>query len=225
MQFLSNMKESKKEIAYRQIKEEIIRNNLQPGTLLAERRICELLNTSRTPVREALQQLIVEGLVEHIPGKGTFVSSITYEDINEIYDVREVLEGLACRLCALQIDDVTLQRMEELLVEFDDAVKIHDMELCLAKDFEFHDCIIDSANNGRLRQSMNFLIDQRKRMASVLRNEERAILAAKNHRDIFAALKDRDADGAENLMREHVRINKEYHLDIAYPSRTSRFWL
>ena len=74
---------TKKELAYR-----------ASGTFLIERELCKALNVSRTPIREALQQLATEGLVEFIPGKGAFVAGITYEDIIEVYDVREILEGL-----------------------------------------------------------------------------------------------------------------------------------
>ena len=96
---LPPVEKSKKQVAYEFIKEHIVSGDFPAGSLLVERQLCAMINTSRTPVREAIQQLTAEGLVESISAKGNVVSSIRYEDIARTYDVREYLESLAVRLC------------------------------------------------------------------------------------------------------------------------------
>ncbi len=83
------IRESKKDLAYEAIKEEIINHQLKPGTKLVERQLCDSLNISRTPIREALHQLAIDGLVSFQSGEGAVVSDITYEVISETYDVRK----------------------------------------------------------------------------------------------------------------------------------------
>ena len=89
----ASAEKSKKQLVYEYLKNQIITNELPPGTLLVERQLCTMLDASRTPIREAIQQLVSENLVTSIPTKGCFVSEVRYEDIAQLYDVREYLEN------------------------------------------------------------------------------------------------------------------------------------
>ena len=109
----NNEDKNKKELAYDYLKEMIVNGELKPGSLLVERQLCERLSTSRTPVREAIQKLSGEGLVETILSKGSFVKSITYEDISQIYDIREYLESLAVKLCCQNATNANIEALKK----------------------------------------------------------------------------------------------------------------
>lgn len=206
-------KKSKKQIAYERIKEEIIRNKLKPGALLIERQLCEALDTSRTPVREALQQLTSEGLVNFISGKGAFVSNVTYKDFIEIYTVREVLEGLACRLCTLLIVDEQIKLLENIYSDLKKSVDLKKSELFITGDVEFHRLIIENAQNNVLQNMMNIMQSQIQRITYYIEeDEERIIQSLEQHEIILKAIKDREEEKAEKAMREHIRDSKNYHI-------------
>ena len=106
---------SKKVIAYEALKKRIINNSLKPGNPLNERVLSEELRISKTPIREAFQQLEQEGFVENIPHKGSFVSTISVQDIREIFEVREILECAAARGSALKGEPDKLETMKRRL--------------------------------------------------------------------------------------------------------------
>lgn len=209
----NKLTKSKKQIAYERIKEEITNNRFKPGTLLVERQLCEALNISRTPVREALKQLINEGLVDFINGKGAFVTNVTYEDIIEIYTIREVLEGLACRLAAQLISDERIGELENIYKNLIEAVDSKELDLVIKEDLKFHNCIIESTGNHRLKNMIENMQDQIKRITYTISDDQhRKILSLKHHKGIFEAIRLRDADKAEQIMKVHIRNSKEYHI-------------
>jgi len=212
-----NKTKSKKEIVYNLIKDEIISCKLQPGTLLVERQLCESLDTSRTPVREALQRLAHDGFVDYITGKGATVSYVTYENVIEIYNLREVLEGLACRLCALLIDDDQLKILEGLFMQRLQSIQEKNYQEIILNDFEFHCCIINNARSERLKCLINNIQDQIKRITYYGKgNEEEIAKATILHQKIFEAIQSKDAKSAEILMKEHVADSKQGHLTRMY---------
>lgn len=207
-------KKSKKQIVYERIKKEIIHNKLKPGALLVERQLCEALDTSRTPVREALQQLTNEGLVDFISGKGAFVSDVTYEDFIEIYTVREVLEGLACRLCTLLITEEQTELLENIYLNLENAVNSKKVELFIPGDVEFHKCIIDNAKNTKLQNMMSIMQNQIQRITYYIKEDEKRIIQSlEQHKIILEVVKERDEEKAEKAMRDHIRDSKNYHIE------------
>lgn len=102
-----------REIVFERLRKAIIDGNLEPGDRLVETFIAENMGVSRTPVREAFRQLEIEGLAENIPRKGTIVKGISKEDIIEIYQIREVLEGLAFRLTCSRISEEQIVELKE----------------------------------------------------------------------------------------------------------------
>ena len=205
---------SKKQLAYEAIKEEIINNRIKPGTILVERQLCEALNTSRTPIREALQKLTNEGLVDFNPGKGAFVSDITYLDLIEIYHIREVLEGLAASMCAKNIDAFQVKALEENLASQHQAVVSGDSERFIQKDMEFHDIIVEIAGNKRLKLFISNMRDQIKRITYLIRDDKHRLDdSLEQHNQIFKALKAKDLKQAENAMKSHMKNSIEYHID------------
>ncbi|MCD8001027.1 MAG: GntR family transcriptional regulator, partial [Oscillospiraceae bacterium] len=117
---------SKKQTAYNRIKDMILNNHLKPGDSIVEREICESLGVSRTPVRAAFAELAEEGLVEIIPGRGVFVSRIRFEDMIEIYDIREALECMSVKLLTERITEPDLTALNE---------NVHRMQRTTGSDF------------------------------------------------------------------------------------------
>ncbi|MGX8702275.1 GntR family transcriptional regulator [Caproiciproducens sp.] len=211
---------SKKQYTYEKLKEMIVTYELKPGVALVERQICALLNTSRTPVREAIQQLVSEGLVYNIPSQGSIVSEIHYEDVAKVYDVREYLEGLACHQCAKTVTERQVQEMQDILGklaafrEEGDTIAMYEM------DYAFHGKIVSCAQNSLLVSIFqNNLSSQIRRISRLLGNDEKGLNdAAALHKKILTAIENHDSVGAENAMRTHIRNSKIAHLHRFSPT-------
>ena len=147
----AHAEKSKKQIAYEMLKEKIITNQLAPGTMLVERQLCEMLNSSRTPIREAIQQLSADGLVTSIPTVGSYVSEIRYEYVIQLYDVREYLEGLAAKLCAINITDSQIQALNRCWLNMNDDIRTKDYDKLFQEDSNFHQNIVDYSRNEILQ--------------------------------------------------------------------------
>ena len=139
----AHAEKSKKQIAYEMLKEKIITNQLAPGTMLVERQLCEMLNSSRTPIREAIQQLSADGLVTSIPTVGSYVSEIRYEYVIQLYDVREYLEGLAAKLSAINITDSQIQALNRCWLNMNDDIRTKEYDKLFQEDSNFHQNIVN----------------------------------------------------------------------------------
>ena len=147
----AHAEKSKKQIAYEMLKEKIITNQLAPGTMLVERQLCEMLNSSRTPIREAIQQLSADGLVTSIPTVGSYVSEIRYEYVIQLYDVREYLEGLAAKLCAINITDSQIQALNRCWLNMNDDIRTKEYDKLFQEDSNFHQNIVNYSRNEILQ--------------------------------------------------------------------------
>lgn len=190
-----------------------IRDNILNGTYkeqdeLRENTIGKELGVSRTPVREALRQLELEGLVTIIPNKGAYVTGITPKDVKDIYIVRSLLEGLCARWATEHIAEEQLDELEEivLLSEFHIKKEGHNnIEQIAILDGRFH-AVLYEASDSRILSHV--LMDfhryvQMARKSSIV-SEERARKSIREHKQILRAIKDQDADLAEQLANEHI---------------------
>lgn len=190
-----------------------IRDNILNGTYkeqdeLRENTIGKELGVSRTPVREALRQLELEGLVTIIPNKGAYVTGITPKDVKDIYIVRSLLEGLCARWATEHITEKQLDELEEivLLSEFHIKKEGHNnIEQIAILDGRFH-AVLYEASDSRILSHV--LMDfhryvQMARKSSIV-SEERARKSIREHKQILRAIKDQDADLAEQLANEHI---------------------
>jgi GntR family transcriptional regulator, rspAB operon transcriptional repressor len=191
---------------YEELREAIIGLRLQPGEPLREAAIADQLGVSKTPVREALSRLEQEGLVETASFKGAVVSGYSQEDLREIYQLRELLEGAAARFAAESMHSATLHALESLVSEgrrLRDAGDTAELADLLG---EFDRVVFDQVENRRIRGLIENLQAHLTRVGRL--TEEipgRVDASVDEHERIVAAIRARDADGAERAMREHIR--------------------
>lgn len=188
------------------IREAILEGQYQPGDILRESAIAKELGVSRTPVREAIRQLELEGLVHSIPNKETVVSGITEEDVQDIFMIRSKLEGLSGRRAAERITEAELERMEEIIDLTEFYANKNDLNHLKELDHDFHDVIYRATKSKTLEHTLSdfHYYIQKARKASIA-TPGRAKEVLKEHRAIYEAIKKRDADEAERLIDEHVQ--------------------
>ncbi|MBU3812030.1 MAG: GntR family transcriptional regulator [Candidatus Niameybacter stercoravium] len=136
------------------IREAILEGSYKPGDVLRESTIATELGVSRTPVREAIRQLELEGLVQSIPNKETVVAGITQEDVEDIYLIRSRLEGLAARKAAERITEQDLQEMEEILALTSFYVEKNEVNQLKELDHKFHDIIYNATHSKTLNHML-----------------------------------------------------------------------
>lgn len=194
-----------KDQAYRAIKDAILTLKLKPGQALVESEVAQQLGVSKTPVRDALLELEREGLVTKILFKGTYVSEVTPRDVREIFELRAVLEGLAARRAAPFFREEELERARELLTAQHEALTKGSIELASQLGKRFHDMIIQKADNRRLIPILRNLDDhlQRVRLLSDQING-RLNKSVEEHRRILLALREKDPELAEKMVRAHL---------------------
>lgn len=187
------------------IRENILSGKYATDEELREKSIGEELGVSRTPVREALRQLELEGLVTIIPNKGAYVVGISQKDIRDIYEIRSRLEGLCARWAAIHITKEQLDELEENIYLSDFHSSKGNSEQVVELDNRFHEILYSASGSKELR---HILVDfhhyvQRVRKIT-LAVQDRAISSNDEHRKIVEALKAHDEDLAENLANAHM---------------------
>ena len=194
-----------KDQAYETIKEAILSMQLEPGQPLVEEELAQQLGVSKTPVRDALNDLERDGLVTKILFKGTYVSEISSRDAEEIFQLRAVLEGLAFRQATPHLTPEDLAQAEELLDAADEARQQSNPPLCSQLGTQFHQLIIKKSTNQRLFPILDNLEDHTQRLRLVSnRIYGRLEKSSVEHRRILDALKQGDPLGAEQSLRDHL---------------------
>ena len=196
---------------YEILKDQIINEELGPGERLLDDKLASSFGVSRTPVREALTRLASEDLVEITPRSGIYVKKLTKKDVEEIYKIRKVLEGLAAREATSIIDGKKLEQLNLLLQKAERSLNSDDYQPCIDFDVALHDSILKNCQNNRLYSiitNLNTLIHVFR--VRVARNKEKAKQALSEHRAILNAIKARNPEKAEKMIMEHIERSKEY---------------
>ncbi len=192
--------------AYEYLRDAILNGQLAPLTPLSAPEVARRLGISRSPAREAIARLAAEGLARLEPRRGAVVAQITLDDLEEIYEVREVLEGLACRLAALALDDTAMKEIDEVVAEHRAAVTVGDVARHMAADQRFHKLVRSIAGNRRLTESLDRLQGEiRVAMNTTHRVAGGMHQALAEHEEIAEALRRRDPVAAEEAGRRHIR--------------------
>ena len=188
------------------LEQAIINGEYKEGDMLNELRLTKELGVSRTPIREALTQLELEGLVKNIQNKGAVVVGVSQKDIEDIYAIRLRLDGFAARLAAENITDDQLDRLEQAVELQSFYAEKSDTENVRRFDSEFHNAIYEASNNRPLCAMLKSFHNQIRRARGIsLGVSGRSAKSIEEHRGIFEAIKAHDADRAEALMTEHIQ--------------------
>ncbi|MBY6537312.1 GntR family transcriptional regulator [Rhodococcus sp. BP-349] len=209
---------------YAHIRDSIVSGTYAPGARLGEVEIAELTETSRTPVREALRQLEMEGLVEVLPHRGARVYQWTADDLEEIYDLRMTLEAMAAARAASRIGEKDVDRLAELCDLMETAAADgadQRLDLMAQLNDEFHAIVRTAAASTRLISMLGAVIQ----LPLVMRTFHRyapvdLARSHAHHRDLVAALRAGDETWADSVMRAHVRAAKHVLLQALTTDET-----
>lgn len=193
------------EVAYQLIKEKIITVEMPPGSLIQESQLMAQLNLGRTPIREALKQLEADRLVVAAPHRGTFVAEVQITDLQQIYEIRRYLEGLCARLAAERATPEQITEMETFCQQMARPETLETRALILM-DRYFHHLLARAANNRFIIGEIEHFYNLSLRLWHLSLAKIKPIdLDTNRHFLILQAIKERSADGAEELMRQHIQ--------------------
>jgi len=206
---------SKTEKVYKILQEDIIERRLLPGQRLVERELIERLGVSKTPVREALARLKKDGLVKGSLHQSVFVTRILRKDAVEIYDLREVLEGLAAKGAAEKITPKKVEELHSIIKLSEECVKENDLKEYARLDLEFHSLIGMISGNERLCEIMQHLHYQTRLLMSTSMTlpGRGAKISLSEHKKIVEAIIDQNPELAEKMAKEHIRNTRKAVLD------------
>lgn len=195
-----------REIVFESIREAIINGTLKQGERLMETQLAEELGVSRTPVREAIRKLELEGLVAMLPRKGAYVAGIMPQDAADILEIRAALEGLAAKLAAERITQEEISELIREIEKIEEALNSGDIESAIEYDTKFHGSLIGSSRNSRLVTMVSNLQEQVQRFRIMLTTTRQDLMweSCSEHRKIVEALSRRDRFLAQSLAKEHV---------------------
>ena len=198
-----------RDVVFNTLRRAILKGELEPGERLMEIALANKLGVSRTPIREAIRKLELEGLVIMIPRKGAEVAKITEKDLRDVLEVRTSLELLSIELACDRITSEELVELKQTCRAFEEALKGDDLTEMAEKDVAFHDVIFKATKNARLIQILNNLREQmyRYRM-EYLKDKNFHQRLVEEHRMIVSAIEKKDKETAVSLIREHIYVQE-----------------
>ncbi|MPW25055.1 FCD domain-containing protein [Alkalibaculum sp. M08DMB] len=199
-----------REIVFTTMRQAIIDGDFKPGQRLMEVQLADQMGVSRTPVREAIRKLELEGLVIMVPRKGAYVAGLSSEDIKEVVEIRAVLEGFAAKKASLNSTEQDIERLEEMLIRFQEAASENNVLNLINYDAEFHDVIYKSTKNSKLIQMINGLKEQVQRYrVAYFTQVHNTDMLLKQHRSMLDAIKSKDGNLARQIAEEHIATTEE----------------
>ena len=188
------------------LRELIMSGELQEGDKIKEDELCRSMGISKTPLREALRVLSVEGLIKLVPNRGSFVSTPTFEEIREMFDVMSVLEGICARAAAEKMSAKDLATLEKLHNKLEKNFKRRAQREYIRINNQYHSFVQELAGNRTLNQIVNGL---RQKILlyryQSLNLPERFEQSIQEHRDLIEAFRKKDPKKVETLMRRHLK--------------------
>lgn len=215
------------ESTYHNIRQELMAGKLKPGQKLISRAIASRHGVSLAPVREAIGRLAAEGLVEHVPGSGSFVKTVTKQDLYELYILREGLESCAAAEAATNAHPLQVQELGQLCDRFDQLAEQisgenadqSTMDQWIDAEERFHFLLLESSRNSLLNKicrnyRMQLQVFELQRKQPMILTRAIADETCRLHRQIFDAVRERNPEQARALMLEHIQVGKHNILSL-----------
>ncbi|MCX7309632.1 MAG: GntR family transcriptional regulator [Afipia sp.] len=207
--------------ALEKLRRAIIEGKIPAGSRLVERKLCDLLDVSRTVVREILRQLEAEGWVVNPPYKGPTVTSLSLDEARQIYEIRIALEGHAAKLAAMRATEEQVQSLERIVKALRTAADSGDVLNQIKTIEQFYEALLVGAGNTMMSV---YLASQRSRLTSwrsmSLSRPERAIVSFQEKERLVAAIRDRDATRAQRIAEDHIRASAKAAFAITFDDVT-----
>ena len=204
-----------RDVVFNTLRQAILRGELKPGERLIEIQLANKLGVSRTPVREAIRKLELEGLVLMIPRKGAEVADISEKSLKDVLEVREALEELAARLACDKITKAGINRRKEAAQDFRSALKSNDITQMAEADVRFHDVICNATENQKLGQLLNNLREQMYRYRiEYLKDQHVYEKLLSEHEEIIRHIEKGEKDEAARVVSRHIENQAQAVADV-----------
>ncbi len=199
-----------RDVVFNTLRKAILRGDLKPNERLMELPLAKKLGVSRTPVREAIRKLELEGLVVMYPRRGAKVAQITVKSIRDVLEIRRVLEVLAVTKACRNITQEGIMQLRTALKQFKDVINSEDLTKVAEADVKFHDTIYNATNNPKLIGILNNLREQmyRYRM-EYIKDKTSHIMLVKEHEELVNAIVNRDVKNATKIAEKHIDNQEE----------------
>ncbi|MFP4697798.1 MAG: GntR family transcriptional regulator [Eubacteriales bacterium] len=198
-----------RDVVFNTLREAILKGELVPGQRLMEKQLADRMGVSRTPIREAIRKLELEGLVVMVPRKGAEVARITEKDLKNVLEIRCALEELAVRIACKKINESEVRELRSTITEFAEAIDQKDFDSIVEKDVEFHDIIFQATGNEKLIQILNNLREQIYRFrVEYIRKADNHYNLLKEHEEILNAIENKNVERARKVAEQHI-LNQE----------------
>lgn len=194
-----------RDVVFNTLRQAILTGELKPGERLMEIHLANRLGVSRTPIREAIRKLELEGLVTMIPRRGAEVAKITEKSMKDVLEVRRTLDALSAELACERITPEDEKALEKACRDFEDAVKTKDTKVIAKADVAVHDIIAAATGNQRLIQLINNLAEQMYRYRfEYIKDATQHERIIKEHRIIYESILKKDKEAAAEMARTHI---------------------
>ena len=194
-----------RDVVFNTLRKAILTGTLKPGERLMEVHLANKLGVSRTPIREAIRKLELEGLVIMIPRRGAEVAQITEKSLKDVLEVRRALDALSVELACDRITEEELGTLKKACDDFETAVREKDVSVIAKADVALHDIIVKATGNQRLQQLVNNLAEQMYRYRFVyIKDESQHDKLIAEHKEIFESIAGRDKERAARAAKLHI---------------------
>ena len=199
-----------RDVVFNTLRQAILTGELKPGERLMELHLADRLGVSRTPVREAIRRLELEGLVTMIPRRGAEVARITEKSMSDVLEVRRTLDALCAELACDRITEEGLARLRKACDQFEQCVATKDSRKIAQADVALHDIIVEATGNRRLVQMVHNLSEQMYRYRfEYIKDSSQHETLVKEHRIIYESIVNKDKDTAAAAAKLHIDNQKK----------------
>lgn len=199
-----------RDVVFNTLRQEILTGKLKPGERLMEIHLANKLGVSRTPIREAIRKLELEGLVIMMPRRGAEVAQISWKSLKDVLEVRSALDALAIELACERMGQEDLESLYKACECFEEATKTKDPTKIAEADVAFHDIIVVSTGNKRLIQLVNNLSEQMYRYRfEYIKDESQHDMLVQEHKEMYRCIQNKDKKAAASVVKKHIDNQEE----------------